>query len=184
MYYEAVQLIVSHMDFLEDHLHAVFKRQMGYSRLHYLKRCINYHEHIITLAKKLNSLLSLFCGHMSLVWAICFGCIGYQMLEDKPLAALFYLGGYVMLLSLLVIPGQTLISQSEGLARSMYSSDWYLATVEEQKTIRLMLQMGQVPLTLSATPFGYYQYSLFVTIIKTAYSYMMLLHQSTGQKIN
>nr|CAH7739927.1 unnamed protein product [Callosobruchus chinensis] len=121
---------------------------------------------------------------MSLVWAVCFGCIGNQILESKPLAALFYLGGYVMLLSLLVIPGQTLISQSEDLAKSIYCADWYLATVEEQKTMRLMLQMGQVPLKLSAKPFGYYQYSLFITIIKTAYSYMMLLQQSTGQRLN
>ncbi|VEN37435.1 unnamed protein product [Callosobruchus maculatus] len=121
---------------------------------------------------------------MSLVWAICFGCIGNQILESKPLAALFYLGGYVMLLSLLVIPGQKLISQSENLAKSIYSANWYLGTVDEQKIMRIMLQMGQIPLKLSAKPFGCYQYSLFVTIIKTAYSYMMLLHQSTGQRRN
>ncbi|CAH1969056.1 unnamed protein product [Acanthoscelides obtectus] len=42
-----------------------------------------------------------------------------------------------------------------------------------------MIKRTQKPMKLSATPFGNYDYSFFVLVIKTAYSYLTLLRNHT-----
>ncbi|CAH2000970.1 unnamed protein product [Acanthoscelides obtectus] len=179
MFYESVMLIVTHIHHLEDHLKLLFREPDVQRRIVSLRNCVSYHAHIIRMADQLNRLLKTFAGHMSAVWAICFGCIGNQIFKSKPLGAALYLGGYMIALSFFVEAGQSLLSESETIADEIYKIDWHLGTVEEQKNVMFMLAKAQKPLTLSAEPFGNYQYSLFVLIVKTAYSYLTLLQQST-----
>nr|CAH7739249.1 unnamed protein product [Callosobruchus chinensis] len=69
-----------------------------------------------------------------------------------------------MSLSCFVLSGQTLQTESEAIAEKLYSTPWYLGSIEEQKIVMFMIMRAQIPLTLSAQPFGNYEYALFVTV--------------------
>nr|CAI5853068.1 unnamed protein product [Callosobruchus analis] len=47
--------------------------------------------------------------------------------------------------------------------------------MKEHKIIMFMIMRAQISLALSVKPFGNYEYSLAVTLVKTAYSYVTLL---------
>nr|CAH7739939.1 unnamed protein product [Callosobruchus chinensis] len=43
------------------------------------------------------------------------------------------------------------------------------------KNLQFMIARSQVVCIIPATPFGRYEYALFITIMKTAYSYVTVL---------
>nr|CAI5853064.1 unnamed protein product [Callosobruchus analis] len=137
------------MDLLSSRLGSVFQVREAKKRSRLLERCAAYHSHIVQLSLDVNELHMNITGHMALVWAVSMGCIGNQLL-----------------------------SMSTAIAGKLYCTPWYLGTIEEQKIIMFMIMRAQIPLALSAKPFGNYEYSLAITIVKTAYSYVTLL-QST-----
>nr|CAH7739235.1 unnamed protein product [Callosobruchus chinensis] len=179
MIYEEVCLLVSHMESFSYKLRNVFRENQIERRSRVLAYCAEYHSHIINLALEVDELHRNITGHMALVWAISMGCIANQLLSMyKPIETSLFLAGYLMSLSCYVISGQTLQTESEAIAGKLYCTPWYLLSVEEQKIVMFMIMRAQIPLTLSAKPFGNYEYALFVIIVKTAYSYVTLL-QST-----
>nr|CAI5833844.1 unnamed protein product [Callosobruchus analis] len=145
--YEEIILVLSHMDHLASRLREVFHVRETKRRLRILGCCAEYHSHIVELALEVNELHMKITGHMALVWAVSMGCISNQLL-----------------------------SMSTAIAEKLYCTPWYLGTIEEQKMIMFMIMRAQVPVTLSAKPFGNYEYSL---IVKTAYSYVTLLQSTT-----
>ncbi|CAH2000977.1 unnamed protein product [Acanthoscelides obtectus] len=179
MLYEEVVLLVSHINFLTHGLRKVFTEREVKKRSRMLERCAEYHSHIIRIALEVNELHKSITGHMVLAWAVSIGCIINQFMSMyKPAGAILYLSGYMMSLSCFVVSGQLLQSQSESIADELYCIPWYLGTIEEQKTVMFMIMRAQIPLTLSAKPFGNYEYTLYVTVVKTAYSYATLLQNT------
>ncbi|VEN49639.1 unnamed protein product [Callosobruchus maculatus] len=142
-----------------------------------LKYCIKYHMHISKMAEGICSLHETFTGHMAVIWAGCLGCVCNQMLHSKLLGALLYLLGYLFTCCCLVEAGQTLLNKSASLADKLYDIPWYLGATKEQKCVMFMITRAQVPMKLSATPFGNYDCGFFLKIIKTAYSYLTLLQR-------
>ncbi|CAH2000976.1 unnamed protein product [Acanthoscelides obtectus] len=150
MLYEEVVLLVSHINFLTHGLRKVFTEREVKKRSRMLERCAEYHSHIIRIALEVNELHKNITGHMVLAWAVSIGCIINQFM-----------------------------SMSVSIADELYCIPWYLGTIEEQKTVMFMIMRAQIPLTLSAKPFGNYKYSLYVTVVKTAYSYATMLQNKT-----
>ncbi|VEN63784.1 unnamed protein product [Callosobruchus maculatus] len=75
--------------------------------------------------------------------------------------------------------GQKIRDESLSVADSIYFSDWYRGTIQQRKDIAFMMFRSQKPIFFDALPFGTLNYPLFVMIIKTSYSYLTLLNQST-----
>nr|CAH7739248.1 unnamed protein product [Callosobruchus chinensis] len=135
MLYEEVSLLVSHMNLFSYRLENVFREKKTKKISQKLAYCAEYHSHIISMALQVDELHRKVTGHMALVWALSMGCIANQLL-----------------------------SMSEAIAEKLYSTPWYLGSIEEQKIVMFMIMRAQIPLTLSAQPFGNYEYALFVTV--------------------
>nr|CAI5829415.1 unnamed protein product [Callosobruchus analis] len=154
--YESTFILISHIEFLLDHLDAAFCEKDQKRRIWMLKYCIQYHIHISKMSKGICSLHETFTGHMAVIWAGSLGCICNQMLHSKLLAALLYLLGYLF----------TCCCLSESLADKLYNTPWYLGTIDEQKYVTFMIRRAQVPMRLPATPFGNYDFTFFIMILK------------------
>nr|QNH68040.1 odorant receptor 14 [Apriona germarii] len=116
---------------------------------------------------------------MSLICAIVFGTIGNQALKSKPLGALLYLLGYVVALFLPCHAGQRLLDETLSVSDAVYESKWYDCDVRTMKDILFIIARCQNPQYLDALPLGSFNYPLFLLIVKTSYSYLTLLQQST-----
>ncbi|XP_074037649.1 uncharacterized protein isoform X2 [Leptinotarsa decemlineata] len=70
------------------------------------------------------------------------------------------------------------IMKTEYMQEIVYFSKWYTCDLKMMKDINFILARCKNPVYLRF-PFGYINYSLFVMIVKTSYSYVTLLNQST-----
>ncbi|KAJ8961301.1 hypothetical protein NQ318_008987, partial [Aromia moschata] len=62
---------------------------------------------------------------------------------------------------------------------AVYSSRWYQSDAKTMKTCLLIMMRTNRPATLDALPLGKMDYQLFLMILKTSYSYLTLLNQTT-----
>nr|CAH7739930.1 unnamed protein product [Callosobruchus chinensis] len=132
--YETTFVLISHIDFLLDHLDEAFCEKDEKKRYDLLRHCVQYHIYISKMGKGICSLHEKFTGHMAVVWAGSLGCICNQLLH------------------------------SGSVADKLYEIPWYMGTIKEQKCIMLMIIRAQTPITLSATPFGNYDCRFFIMI--------------------
>nr|CAI5833845.1 unnamed protein product [Callosobruchus analis] len=130
------------------------------------------------MGKDICSLHETLTGHLAVIWAGSLGCICNQILQCKLLGALLYLLGYLFTCCCFVDAGQSLLNKSGSIAEKLYNIPWYVGTIKEQKCIMFMITRAQIPMKLSAKPFGNYSCGFFIMIIKTAYSYLTLLQNS------
>nr|XP_023017288.1 odorant receptor 4-like [Leptinotarsa decemlineata] len=131
------------------------------------------------MADQLKYMVKFSVGHMSLICAMVFGCIGNQIFKAKPVGAAIFLFGYMVSLFLLCYAGQRIIDESLSIAEVIYQSKWYEANTQMRRSIQFTLARSQIPLTLHAWPFGIFCFPLFMMIVKTSYSYLTLLRQTT-----
>nr|QNH68044.1 odorant receptor 19 [Apriona germarii] len=111
--------------------------------------------------------------------ALIFGCIGNLILKSKPLAGICYLMGYITALFLLCHGGQRITDETLSVADAVYNSRWYHGDAQIMRDMIIILARSQRPASLGALPLGAMNYSLFLMIIKTSYSYLTLLNQNT-----
>ncbi|KAJ8961291.1 hypothetical protein NQ318_008976 [Aromia moschata] len=81
--YESTEILVTHIYHLKKLFREVFDTSDRKEASDRLKFCIRYHIHILKISDRLNYLTKSTTGHMSLVAATIFACIGNQMLETK-----------------------------------------------------------------------------------------------------
>nr|CAI5853085.1 unnamed protein product [Callosobruchus analis] len=62
----------------------------------------------------------------------------------------FFLRGYLML-------------QTSGVADKVYTTKWYEGTPSEMRDLQFMIARSHVACIIPATPFGRYEYALFIT---------------------
>ncbi|CAH1108594.1 unnamed protein product [Psylliodes chrysocephalus] len=114
-------------------------------------------------------------------FAVVMGMIGNQVVQKyKPLGAAIYLGGYVMSIFCLSHAGQRVWDESMSISDAIYDSNWHTGSDEMRKDLAFMLQRSQEPMTISSLPLGTFNYALFITMLKAAYSYLTLLQESTS----
>nr|ALR72551.1 odorant receptor OR6 [Colaphellus bowringi] len=177
--FETTELLICHINFLKDKLLKVFGNEDGMIRNDKLRFCVAYHTHILGMADQLKYVVKFSVGHMSLVCALVFGCIGNQIFRAKPVGAVIFLLGYMVSLFLLCYAGQRIMNESLSIVDVIYNSKWYKGNTQIKKNVRFMMARCQIPVTLDAWPFGIFSFPLFMMIVKTSYSYLTLLRQST-----
>ncbi|KAJ8961297.1 hypothetical protein NQ318_008983, partial [Aromia moschata] len=109
--YESTEILLTHNSLLKVLLVEAFETQNVEESSERLRFCIIYHNHIIRLCQRLNRLVKFTAGHMTLISAIVFACMGNQILKTKPVAALAYLIGYIFALFWMCHAGQRIIDE-------------------------------------------------------------------------
>ncbi|XP_050513941.1 odorant receptor 47b-like [Diabrotica virgifera virgifera] len=132
------------------------------------------------MGSKLSYLAKRTISFVTLVSAFVIACSENQLLHGvKPLGALLFIAGWLAALLLLCHTGERLMNFTFSLREDICTSDWHLASPSVQKDVGFILLRCQQPLYLSALPLGAINYGLFVMMVKTSYSYLTLLNNST-----
>ncbi|XP_023017287.2 odorant receptor 4-like [Leptinotarsa decemlineata] len=176
--FETTELLICHIGFLKENILESLQCEKEELESNRLRFCITYHNHILRMANQLNYVVKFNVGHMSLICAMVFGCLGNQIFKTKPVGAAIFLFGYIVSLFLLCYAGQRITNESLSVAEVIYQSKWYEANTQMKKSILFSLARCQIPLTLDAWPLGNFCFPLFMMIVKTSYSYLMLLQQT------
>ncbi|CAH1963363.1 unnamed protein product [Acanthoscelides obtectus] len=117
---------------------------------------------ISSYSDQLNRLVQATVGHVSLVAALVFGCIGNQIFKSKPLGASVFLAGWVIAMFVICHAGQKIRDESLSVTDAIYFSDWHRGTVEQKKDIAFMMFRSQKAIFFDALPFGSLNYPLFM----------------------
>ncbi|XP_074037648.1 putative odorant receptor 92a isoform X1 [Leptinotarsa decemlineata] len=176
--HNSTTLILSHVDHFEVLLHSICEENDTKMKFKKLRQCINYQQRILRMGSHLSYISMLNEGHAVISAAICIGCIGNQIMKEKSIRSFMLLMGYITGSFILCHAGQKMIDKTEYMQEIVYFSKWYTCDLKMMKDINFILARCKNPVYLRF-PFGYINYSLFVMIVKTSYSYVTLLNQST-----
>nr|QUP79572.1 odorant receptor 12 [Monochamus saltuarius] len=179
MVLEVTEVVICYYKQLCIHLEEVFDVPDEEERRERLGFCIRYHNHMLGLTRRLQTMVKYTTGHLSLISAIVFGTFGNQALKSKPLGALIFLVGYVIALFSLCRAGQRLMDETQSVSDAAYNSKWYNADPKTTKNLVFIIARSQEPEVLDALPLGSFSYPLFLLIVKTSYTYLTLLQQTT-----
>uniref|UniRef100_A0A182W0A5 Uncharacterized protein n=1 Tax=Anopheles minimus TaxID=112268 RepID=A0A182W0A5_9DIPT len=103
-------------------------------------------------------------------------CMGLNVIAVDIMQPIgFYLISVAFQLFLLCLCGNLLLIETDSLSNCVYSIDWYLMPVAEQKMLKFMIANAQPPQVLSGI-FMPLIMSSFMSVIKASYSYFTLLH--------
>ncbi|XP_049276693.1 odorant receptor 22c-like [Anopheles funestus] len=103
-------------------------------------------------------------------------CMGLNVIAVDIMQPIgFYLMSVAFQLFLLCFCGNLLLIESDSLSNCLYSIDWYLMPVVEQKMFKFMIANAQPPQMLNGI-FMPLILSSFMSVIKASYSYFTLLH--------
>ncbi|XP_053671771.1 odorant receptor 22c-like [Anopheles nili] len=103
-------------------------------------------------------------------------CMGMNVIADnicQPFT--LFLTAATFQLALLCFGGNLLLIESDSLADYMYSIDWSVMPVSEQKTLMVMIAHAQPPMAMNAI-FMPLAMSSFISVMKASYSYYTILH--------
>ncbi|KAG5890283.1 hypothetical protein JTB14_031881 [Gonioctena quinquepunctata] len=93
--FETTELLICHIRYLKDKLLLVFESEDVEVMTNRLRFCVEYHKHILRMAEQLKFVVKFSVGHMSLICALVFGCIGNQIFKvrewKKVLIEVFYI---------------------------------------------------------------------------------------------
>uniref|UniRef100_A0A182PAD2 Uncharacterized protein n=1 Tax=Anopheles epiroticus TaxID=199890 RepID=A0A182PAD2_9DIPT len=103
-------------------------------------------------------------------------CMGLNVIAVEVMHPIwFFLVSVAFQLFLLCSCGNLLLIESDSLPNVVYSIDWYVMPVPEQKMLKFIIENAQPPLTLKGI-FMPLIMSSFISVIKASYSYFTLLH--------
>ncbi|XP_044271235.1 odorant receptor 85b-like [Tribolium madens] len=144
-----------------------------------LLHCIRYQQHII----RTNELFNVCYKHCNGCYVVMVGIIIAsllnQILKEKSVGAVIHFAGWICSFFICCHAGQAVLSESLTVPQAALNSKWYEAPLKSQKELLLLLVRSQKAFNLQATPVGIMSFDLFITLLKTSYSYFTLLHQST-----
>nr|UTN00954.1 odorant receptor [Semanotus bifasciatus] len=177
--YEITEYLILHIKQLKQNLVEVFDAESSQECSDRLKFCVIYHLHILKLIERLSSISKFTIGDLSLTAAIVFGCIGNQIVKVKSAASVAYFVAYVAALFYICHSGQRVADETHSLGYALYESKWHEADAKIMRDVVLVLCRCRKPGTLEALPLGDLNYPLFLMIMKSAYTYLTLLTQTT-----
>ncbi|KAH1008286.1 hypothetical protein HUJ05_008853 [Dendroctonus ponderosae] len=177
--WEAGELIIAKI----HHLKQLFESALDNDKLEIrrarLRFCIQYHQDIISTIEELNGAARKVCGQLSFVASIVFSCIGTQMLKEYSIHPMLHLIGYAMAVFLVCQNGQKIRDQTYDIQDAVYKARWYDNITSTTKDSQLIMLRCQKPLCMDAIPFGIFNFSLLLVIIKTSYSYLTLINKTS-----
>nr|QNH68039.1 odorant receptor 13 [Apriona germarii] len=159
-------------------LEALSERQHSV-RVEKFKNAVRYHVTVMRIAKLVNSSFNMCMFVHVLLSGAVLGCGGYRLLKDFSLGAICMCVGWFLAMSMVCYGGQKLREESMSIGDAIYESNWPHLNKELQKDIMLVILRCQTPISLHGGPFGYMSYTTILTILKTSYSYLTLLSQTT-----
>ncbi|KAJ8964181.1 hypothetical protein NQ314_005077 [Rhamnusium bicolor] len=83
--WEASEVLISHINHFKSHFLRTFDEPTIQGRSNRLRFCIQYHIHILRMSNDLNLLVKYTVGHISLISALVFSCIGNQIFKVRKL---------------------------------------------------------------------------------------------------
>ncbi|XP_044263226.1 odorant receptor 49a-like [Tribolium madens] len=144
-----------------------------------LLHCIKYHQYIISIQELYDGRYKHCNGCYILMVGIIIASLSNEIMKKHNIEALLHLAGWVFSFYICCFSGQSLLSESLTIPDAAFESKWYKAPIYMRKELLLLMLKSQKPLILHATPIGVMSLSLFITLVKTSYSYYTLLNQST-----
>ncbi|CAH1114628.1 unnamed protein product [Psylliodes chrysocephalus] len=84
-----------------------------------------------------------------------------------------------MALYILCHAGQIIQDGTESIGMAAYNSNWYSVDIDTQKDVLFIIRQCQKPSYLQALPLGEFNHSLMLMILKTSYSFLTFLTQTT-----
>ncbi|KAF7265516.1 hypothetical protein GWI33_021089 [Rhynchophorus ferrugineus] len=140
-----------------------------------LNFCIRYHLEIYRLCDEINRLSKWIIGQLSFAAAIVIGCIANQMIKQYSVGSMFHLVGYTIVVFLACHTGQIIKNKTYDIQDALYESKWIDVDREMARDVQFVILRCQTPAVLKAIPLGTFDYSVWIVILKTSYSYVTLL---------
>ncbi|XP_019762286.1 odorant receptor 85b [Dendroctonus ponderosae] len=101
------------------------------------------------------------------------------MLKEYSIHPMLHLIGYAMAVFLVCQNGQKIRDQTYDIQDAVYKARWYDNITSTTKDSQLIMLRCQKPLCMDAIPFGIFNFSLLLVIIKTSYSYLTLINKTS-----
>ncbi|XP_076271728.1 uncharacterized protein LOC143203450 isoform X2 [Rhynchophorus ferrugineus] len=140
-----------------------------------LTNCIQYHLEIFRLCNELNNLSKWILGQLSFAAAVVIGCIVNQMIKQYAIGSTFHLLGYMLVVFLTCQTGQIMKDETCDIQDALYEAKWVGSNKDIIKDLKFIMLRCQAPTHLRAIPLGTFDYSLWIVILKSSYSYITLL---------
>nr|QXE93261.1 odorant receptor 35 [Eucryptorrhynchus brandti] len=180
MAWECALIIALKIDHLKGLFRNMFDVEDATVQRRRLKFCIQYHQEIIRMTNELNRLHRMHFGQVSVVSPFILSCIGFQLVKRYSVGALIHIVGYGSAIFLVCQIGQTVQDETYNIREAVYVSKWYAIDPKIGKDVKFVLMRCQKPIYMNAIPLGVFSYSLLITIVKTAYSYLTLMYNNNS----
>ncbi|XP_049825805.1 odorant receptor 4-like [Aethina tumida] len=139
-----------------------------------MKHCIRYHQQINRTINELTGLYKKVFAIHAIFTAVVFAL--QAKLASENVSSRIHIACWLIAIFLMCHSGQELTHIGETLGEKiMYMCKWYKLNTSLQKDLMLMLLHTQKPVIFPAGYFATLNYNLFITIVKTAYSYWTLI---------
>ncbi|XP_046998428.1 odorant receptor Or2-like [Schistocerca americana] len=151
-----------------------------------LKECVCYHNDIDRCVQRLSSLLGpVMLGQFltDIVTISASAFVATMLKADSGWLLKYgsYLSGTIEHMFLFCWFGNDILTESERLQLSAYSSDWADASPRFRKELRIFLCRSQRPLILTASKFCAISRQTFLRLMNASYSYFALLNQLSSE---
>ncbi|CAH1991959.1 unnamed protein product [Acanthoscelides obtectus] len=179
MTHNSTILTLTHLEQFGRMFHKAFEAKREDEIRAKLYHCVRYHNHILRIGAHISQLTKGTLGHISLTSAICLGCIGNQILNERSIRAFMHLAGFAVGFFMVCFAGQKMIDETSSIREVVYFAKWYEAPPALIRDVKYIIARCEIPITLPALPLGVLGYPLYLMIVKTSYSYLTLLNQTT-----
>ncbi|XP_072397462.1 uncharacterized protein [Diabrotica undecimpunctata] len=178
--WEVSKQLSNHIRHLNNMFHTIWETDNPEEQRRRLNHWIEYNFHLTTIIQELNRLTKGCVGIVSLVVSIVLALTLNQLLNwNKPLAAIMHLSGWLWSLTTNCITGQKIIDKTESIPVNMWNSNWYKADIKIVKDVQFAMLSAQRQFTLTALPLGTLDMPLLLLLLKSSYSYLTLVTNST-----
>ncbi|XP_047118696.1 odorant receptor Or2-like [Schistocerca piceifrons] len=151
-----------------------------------LRECIRYHNDIDRCVQLLSGMLGPILLGQFIVNIITISATAFIAITLKADSAwIFKYGSYLFAIAVQLLLycwfGNDIVTESERLQMSAYSSDWTAASPRFRKELRLLLCRAHRPLRLTASKFYTISRETFLALMNASFSYFMVLRELNAE---
>nr|WBF90980.1 odorant receptor SameORX [Schistocerca americana] len=151
-----------------------------------LRRCIRYHQEIISVAREMDSLLwsivlsQCLCG-MSVLCLLLFQMALHTLTIETIAKYLSYMASILLQIFCYCWFGDNLSSKSTAVARVAYSCAWTRGSAGFGRSLCILMARAQRPLIVSGGSFYILSREAFIRILNASYSYFAVLYSMSDK---